>query len=594
MRSFKFKKSGILSFAMCFLLSSTAAFAVSSVPFEGNPIGGSFDPGVVDQTNLIQLKEYERRTRENMEEHERGREVIEMDKKMREQVDQLPNKEVSFKLNSIKFTGNTRFTEEQLMDLICERIGNEVTINDLITMANMVTEYYQQNGYISTIAYLPPQKVQDGNVEIVVMEGKYGKVEIEGNKWARDKFVRATYLKDKNIEPENVLNVRDIQETLREMNASGYMKGQVSMQDNEESAQYTDLTLQMKDRFPIDFDFRFDNQGRDAIGLNRAVFFAGMYNLTGWGDKLLSTTALARRSVSQGIFYSVPIGRHETKLNLGYSYSGLTMGEEWKDLDIKGHSHNFFVGLSRRLVKTENYKLYGDVSLDIRNTKSTIGEQKLVLPGGAYKTRALRVNLTNIKDDFYGKWFGNVGASVGLPIMNASDEFDGYHERWLPTNKYVKVNANLARLQILPMRSMAIIQAGGQWASHGLYASEKMQFGGISSVRGYEEGFLLSDYGVTASLELRSHIPFLNRILPEKLQFIDDSIQWAAFYDAGWFGNVGTGTYGPNYVMSVGGGLIVRLTRYLSGNVYIGIPIGDKPEGASNCRVHFTITSNIL
>ena len=592
MRNFKFKKLDMLLLPLCFLVFSTQAFAIPSVPIEGNPIGGSFDPGVVDQTNLIQLKEYERKTRENMEEHERGREVIEMDKKMREQVDQLPNKEVSFKLNSIKFTGNTCFTEEQLMDLICERIGNEVTINDLITMANMVTEYYQQNGYISTIAYLPPQKVQDGNVEIVVMEGKYGKVEIEGNKWARDKFVRATYLKDKNIETEKVLNVRDIQETLREMNASGYMKGQVSMVDNEESAQYTDLTLQMKDRFPIDFDFRFDNQGRDAIGLNRAVFFAGMYNLTGWGDKLLSTTALARRSVSQGVFYSVPIGRHETKLNLGYSYSGLTMGEQWKDYDIKGHSHNFFAGLSRRLVKTENYKLYGDISLDIRNTKTTLGEQKFLL--NEYKTRALRVNFTNIKDDFYGKWFGNVGASVGLPIMDASDEYDHYHYDWLPTNKYVKVNANLARLQILPMRSMAIIQAGGQWASHGLYPSEKMQFGGISSVRGYEEGFLLSDYGVTASLEFRSHIPFLNRILPEKLQFIDDSIQWAAFYDAGWFGNVGTDTYGPSYVMSVGGGLIVRLTRYLSGNVYIGIPLGNKPEGASNCRVHFTITSNIL
>ncbi len=592
MRNFKFKKLDMLFLPLCLLVFSAQAFAVPSVPIEGNPIGGSFDPGVVDQTNLIQLKEYERRTRENMEEHERGREVIEMDKKMRDEVDKLPNKEVSFKLNSIKFTGNTCFTEEQLMDLICERVGSEVTINDLITMANMVTEYYQQNGYISTIAYLPPQKVQDGNVEIVVMEGKYGKVEIEGNKWARDKFVRATYLKDKNIETEKVLNVRDIQETLREMNASGYMKGQVSMVDNEESAQYTDLTLQMKDRFPIDFDFRFDNQGRDAIGLNRAVFFAGMYNLTGWGDKLLSTTALARRSVSQGVFYSVPIGRHETKLNLGYSYSGLTMGEQWKEFDIKGHSHNFFAGLSRRLVKTENYKLYGDVSLDIRNTKSTIGEQKFLL--NEYKTRALRVNFTNIKDDFYGKWFGNIGASVGLPIMDASDEYDGYHYDWLPTNKFVKVNANIARLQILPMRSMAIIQAGGQWASHGLYPSEKMQFGGISSVRGYEEGFLLSDYGVTASLEFRSHIPFLNRILPEKLKFIDDSIQWAAFYDAGWFGNVGTDTYGPSYVMSVGGGLIVRLTRYLSGNVYIGIPIGDKPEGASNCRVHFTITSNIL
>lgn len=589
MRNFKLKKLDV------FLLLASFLFSVSpslSLPMEGGMGVGNFDPGVVDQTNLIQLKEYEHRTRENLEEHERGREVIEMNKKMKEEVDKLPNKEVSFKLNSIKFTGNTQFTEEQLMDLICEKIGQEVTINDLIGYANMVTEFYQQRGYISTIAYLPPQKVQDGNVEIVIMEGKYGKVEIEGNKWARDKFVRATYLKDKNIETDKVLNVLDIQETLREMNASRYMKAQVSMNDNEESAQYTDLTLQMKDRFPIDFDFRFDNQGRDAIGLNRAVFFAGMYNLTGWGDKLLSTTSLARRSVSQGVFYSIPVGRHETKINLGYSYSGVTMGEDLKDLDIKGSSHNFFGGVSRRLVKTENYKLYGDISLDIRNTKTTIGEQKLTLYD--YKTRALRVNLTNIKDDFYGKWFGNIGASVGLPIMGASDEYDGYHYDWLPTNKFVKVNANISRLQILPMRSMAIIQAGGQWASHGLYPSEKMQFGGISTVRGYEEGFFLNDYGVTASLELRSHIPFLNRILPEKLRFIDDSIQWAAFYDAGWFGNVGTSTYGPNYMMSVGGGLIVRLTKYLSGNVYIGIPIGDKPEGASNCRVHFTITSNIL
>ncbi len=590
MRKYRFKKPNVFLLIMATMLLTTST--ALSLPMEAPQGVGNFDPGVIDQTNLIQLKEYEYRTREDMKEHERGREVIEMNKKMRDEVDKLPNKEVSFKLNSIKFTGNTQFTEEQLMDLICEKIGQEVTINDLIGYANMVTEFYQQRGYISTIAYLPPQKVQDGNVEIVVMEGKYGKVEIEGNKWARDKFVRATYLKDKNIETEKVLNVHDIQETLREMNASGYMKGQVSMQDNEESAQYTDLTLQMKDRFPIDFDFRFDNQGRDAVGLNRAVFFAGMYNLTGWGDKLLSTTALARRSVSQGVFYSIPIGRHETKINLGYSYSGLTMGEQWKDFDIKGSSHNFFGGISRRLVKTENYKLYGDISLDIRNTKTTIGEQKVTLYD--YKTRALRVNLTNIKDDFYGKWFGNIGASVGLPIMGASDEYDSFHYDWLPTNKFVKVNANIARLQMLPMRSMAIIQAGGQWASHGLYPSEKMQFGGISTVRGYEEGFMLNDYGVTASLELRSHIPFLNRILPEKLRFIDDSIQWAAFYDAGWFGNVGTSTYGPSYMMSVGGGLIVRLTKYLSGNVYIGIPIGDKPEGASNCRVHFTVTSNIL
>ena len=145
MQNLKFKKLDVFLLLLCFMFFAPCAMsAPSGMPFEGNPMGGGFDPGVIDQTNLIQLKEYERRTRENMEEHERGREVIEMNKKMKEEVEKLPNKEVSFKLNSIKFTGNTCFTEEQLMDLICERIGQEVTINDLIGFANMVTEYYSK------------------------------------------------------------------------------------------------------------------------------------------------------------------------------------------------------------------------------------------------------------------------------------------------------------------------------------------------------------------------------------------------------------------------------------------------------------------
>ena len=108
MRNFKLKKLDV------FLLLAGFLFSVSpslSLPMEGGMGVGNFDPGVVDQTNLIQLKEYEHRTRENLEEHERGREVIEMNKKMKEEVDKVPNKEVSFKLNSVKFTGNTQFTE---------------------------------------------------------------------------------------------------------------------------------------------------------------------------------------------------------------------------------------------------------------------------------------------------------------------------------------------------------------------------------------------------------------------------------------------------------------------------------------------------
>lgn len=587
-------KAGILALASAFVISDPGAFAADvSQYFTG--VGG-YDPGVIDQTNLMQLKEYESKGREARREEERGKEQIESTRKLHAEIDKLPNKEVSFVLNSITFKNNTVFSEEELLELICDKIGQEVTINDLIQYSNMVTDYYQQAGYLSTIAYMPPQKVQDGNIEIVIMEGKYGNIEIVGNKWARDRYIKGQFLDDKQIKSDKVLNVKEIQNSLRDINSSGYMKGSVSLQDNEESAQYTDLTLEIKDRFPLDFDVRFDNQGRTGIGLNRVVLFAGTYNLTGLGDKLLSTTTIANGSIGQGVFYSAPIARNETKFNIGYSYSGTKIsGGEFDYLNLEGKSHNFFTGFSRRLIQTENYKLYGDISFDARNTNTTFEANDTRYDLYGYRTRAFRANLSNIKDDFYGKWFVNLGASFGVPWFNQSTEFDdllgNYHE--YPTNKFIKLNTNAARLQVLPLRSMAIAQVGGQWSDRRLYPSEQMQIGGMSTVRGYQEGFFVRDQGLTGSLEIRTPVPFLNKMLPDKLQFIDDSIRLAAFTDFGIVSNVMTGEK-ADYLMSVGGGVILKMTKYLSGNVYMGIPIGNKPENSSNCRVHFMLTSNIL
>ena len=565
-------------------IQTLPAYADTAATSFTNPVG-NFDA------------EYEfKASEENKEKHKDSGEII-MNKELQTQVDQLPNKEASFILNSITFKGYTAFTEEELMNLICDKIGTRVTVGDLVGLTNMVTEHYQKHGYISSVAYLAPQRVQDGNIVINIMEGKYGNVKVSGNKWNRTSYLNNQFLRDKYIESGSLLNVNDIRESLKELNASGYMHGSISLEDNEESAELTDLELTVKDRFPLDFDFRWDDMGTSATGLHRAVFFAGLYNLTGFGDQLYSTTTLARHSIGQGVMYSVPLtATKETKLNVGYSYSGASVAGGGLDfLDLESKSHNLFFTLSRRLIKTDNYKLYGDIGFDLRNTETTwLGGMDLY----KYRSRNLKVNLTNIKDDFYGKWFANVGTSVGLDWFGATNQLDfgmeGAYKHSIPSNKGVRVMGNIARIQVLPFRSTGIIQARGQWASRALLPSERMSFGGMSSVRGYEESFFIKDYGATASAELRFPVPFLRMMLPEKLKFIDDSIRLAGFYDIGWFGNRHASNDGPDYLMSVGGGVILKLTRYLSANVYLGVPIGDKPENASGCRVHFIVTSNIL
>ena len=589
----------ITAFCLALTFTQNPVFADAAATSMGSNIG-NFDSGVIDSSNLMQFKEYEFKASEERRDKHKESGEIKMNKELQSQVDQLPNKEASFILNSITFKGYTAFTEEELMNLICDKVGTRVNVGDLVGITNMVTEFYQKHGYISSIAYLAPQKVQDGNIVINIMEGRYGNVDITGNKWNRTSYLNNQYLKDKYIEPGALLNVNDIRESLKEMNASGYMTGAISLEDNEESAELTDLELTVKDRFPLDFDFRWDDMGTSTTGLNRAIFFAGLYNLTGFGDQLYSTTTLARHSIGQGVMYSVPLtATKETKLNVGYSYSGASVVGSLKDLDIESKSHNLFFSLSRRLIKTDNYKLYGDIGFDLRNTNTTwLNGIDLY----NYRSRNLKVNLSNIKDDFYGKWFANVGTSVGLDVFGATDLMNfgmpvpaGVNKRGIPSNKGVSVNADVARIQVLPLRSTGIIQARGQWASRALLPSERMSFGGMSSVRGYEESFFIKDYGATASAEVRFPVPFLRMMLPEKLKFVDDSIRLAGFYDVGWFGNMHEhGSEGPDYLMSVGGGAILKLTRYLSANVYIGVPIGNKPENSSNLRVHFIVTSNIL
>ena len=594
------KKSLLKTSLLC------AAIMFGSSVFADNyanpiPAGASgYDAGFIDNSNFIQGREHRAKTKLNLKE---TADPAIIEEEVRQKMDLLNTEQVSFILNDIKISGNTQFPTYVLMRLVDFKIGQEVTINDLIMSANDITDYYQGKGYVSTIAYLPPQKVKNGVIEIKVLEGKYGNITINPGRWERSSYLNKKYLKDNNIEPGKVLNVKDVRNALADMTTEEYMKGTVSFADNEESEEFSDVTLDVKDRFPLNFDLRYDNQGRDAIGTQRGVLYAGLHDVTGHGDTLMGTVALSRHSIGAGGMYSLPIASNDTRLNLGYSYSHVRLGNALQHLGARGSSHDIFVGVSRRLARGEDWRLYGDITLDLRNTdmEFTNPQYSALNDMYGYRSRVARATLTDIKDDFYGRWLFTGGVATGIPI----DASDYNKARNMPSNNFLKANAGAARIQVMPHNQMLIMQVNGQYANRALYASEQMQVGGMSSVRGYDEGYRLGDYGVTASVEYRAPIPGLKALLPEKYEFISDSIQLAGFYDFGWFGNrFGRGAFGEemhgDYLMSAGPGIVVKLTKYISANLYWGFPIGKRlPDYANNddrrlSRFHFTLTSNIL
>lgn len=488
----------------------------------------------------------------------------------------------TFTLNEIKYFGNTVVSNEELDKFSKEYINKEITVKDLIALTQKITRYYHSKGYLTSKAYLAPQKIEKGIVEITFTEGKIANLKIQGNKWARDTHLKRI-LKQNKVSENDVLNVNKIQQTLKDINENDYIKGKVVVDNAGTKAEDHEIVLKVKDRFPLNFSVTWDNEGRESLGKNQATLIASHNNLTGLGDSIYAGTILNDNSIGVLSGYSVPINSKGTKLNFGYSFSDMNLGGEYSELGINGYSHNFSLGVTHPLVKKDNFKLMANTSFDLRNSKTkmdNVGELT------DHRVRALRVGLSARKDDRKGVWLANFNTSTGIPLFNATEGSQalGYED-----SKFVKINADLKRYQRLPLESTGIFRIGGQYTPNKLLSSEKMQLGGRSTVRGIEPGLLIGDGGFTGSLEVRRKIPMFTKILPDKLGFIDDRVQMGAFYDCGLIRDI-HGYKGSTFLQSVGAGLHINLTKFLTAHLDLGVPLGRQVDD-QDARLSFSLTA---
>ncbi|TMH37486.1 MAG: hypothetical protein E6H56_17065 [Betaproteobacteria bacterium] len=69
-------------------------------------------------------------------------------------------------IRSIRITGTTVFLPEELRLLVAGVEGQELSLAEIEALAARITSYYRSRGYVIARAYVPPQRVQDGILEI--------------------------------------------------------------------------------------------------------------------------------------------------------------------------------------------------------------------------------------------------------------------------------------------------------------------------------------------------------------------------------------------------------------------------------------------
>ena len=72
---------------------------------------------------------------------------------------------------------------QKLVFLIREqRRQRGITLGMIETVADTITRYYREHGFILAKAYIPKQQVRDGVVTLTVLLGELGEVEVQNNK----------------------------------------------------------------------------------------------------------------------------------------------------------------------------------------------------------------------------------------------------------------------------------------------------------------------------------------------------------------------------------------------------------------------------
>ncbi|WP_298745744.1 ShlB/FhaC/HecB family hemolysin secretion/activation protein [uncultured Brevundimonas sp.] len=448
------------------------------------------------------------------------------------------------RVDTLRVTGATLFTEAELVAAAGFTPGQELTLPELRNAAARITRFYSDRGYVLAQAYLPAQDVLQGAVTIAVVEGRYGAIDLRNQAGVSDALAAGRLNGLTRGDPVAIAPLE------RRLLLLSDIPGVVVHSTLSPGAEVgsSDLTVDLTRAPRIYGSLEADNAGNRYTGAYRFGGSVNFANPTGLGD-LISLRLLAS---TEGLAYGraawqAPLG--DATVGVAYTHMQYDLGREFSALDAGGTANIFSAFASYPLIRSRAANLYALASFDAKFLSDEIG---LVSQVSDKEIRALTVGLRGDSRDGFGGGGWNAGSlswtsgelDIESPAERAADAISARSQ-----GGFNKLQYAISRLQTVSGPLSVYGSLRGQVATDNLDSSEKMVLGGAYAVRAYPEGEAYGDEGYVATLEARLMLDRWTQPLPGQFQFI-------AFVDGGevdlahdaWFP-------GPNQARRSGGGI---------------------------------------
>ncbi len=469
-----------------------------------------------------------------------------------------------------------------------QRRRRGVTLSTIEDVADKVTEYYRQRGFILAKAFIPEQHVRDGVVTLTLMLGDLGKVDFVHNKRYSSKTVDKIF-SDLMYKPVTTSAIEQKLYYLNDMpglNVQGFFGPGEQVGD-------TKLTIRAETEESYSMNFRIDNHGSDTTGEYRLYGDLILNNPLKYGDQLhLSLLAAVEPESSEygAVRYSAPLFSHRWHYELGASQNAFVIGlerlsgsnnaSEVIDENIEGKSETLEAGFRYQLTRSRvNTTSLGLTFLAIDAEVESAG---VTTPDRVNNTRAsYNFDFLNQKDRVIHN--GAITLTRSLVMENSAvPGVPAYEDAWIVGFNYTSVRF------MKPLWGKSdfrwVIRSGGQYSGEWLSSINQFALAGPTRSRAYKTNTFFSDDGIYLGAEVFFEAPNKWSWWSKKIQpYVFSDLSYGEVYtqsfsqDAVNTGESGASGYieGKNraFLFDAGLGLKLSFSRGLRGSVSIAAPM---------------------
>lgn len=408
------------------------------------------------------------------------------------------------KITGLRITGQTVFSKDRLLTVVKDALGRELTLSQMEALAGRIAKYLHEQGYIVAYCYIPAQDIKDGILEIAVMIGQYGAVDICNHSRLNDAAAKRILSSLKN--GDNIKN--DVLErALLLLSDTSGVSVKATLVPGKTSST-ADLIVDISDTARTTGQIAIDNCGNRFTGQERGSISLNINNLNGRGDTAAVREITGGRGMNDmTLNYMLPVGRQGMSLGAGYSSLHYSLQEDFADLGASGESKTTSVYSTYPLVRTRKYNLYGRIGYDYKKLADRIDVLASVTDK---RVAAWTFGLNgDSRDSFGGGGINSFALTVSVGKLTIDSAVARTIDRALTqtAGSFTKLNINYGRLQYLNPRLSFYLVITGQLADKNLDSSEKLFLGGANGVRAYPQGEAAGDQGYLINSELRWNLP---------------------------------------------------------------------------------------